>query len=112
MQLEDLKKAGLPAKPEDAKKMIDLLDRDHDGRVSFDEFQRYLCLLPAAQVWLGWSGLHPCTSAVRFASALAGLGISCCPGMLSQCHKKQQDSGRGMALRASHCRALAVPPHR
>lgn len=50
MQLEDLKKAGLPAKPEDAKKMIDLLDRDHDGRVSFDEFQRYLCLLPAAQV--------------------------------------------------------------
>ncbi|KAK9838222.1 hypothetical protein WJX84_010632 [Apatococcus fuscideae] len=48
--LEDLKKAGLPARPEDAKKMIDLLDRDHDGRVSFDEFQRYICLLPAAQV--------------------------------------------------------------
>ena len=50
VQLEDLKKAGLPACPEDARKMINLLDRNHDGRVSFEEFQRYLCLLPAAQV--------------------------------------------------------------
>ena len=50
--------------------MIDLLDRDHDGRVSFDEFQRYLCLLPAAQVWheCGWI----CTLASQGTAVLGG----------------------------------------
>ena len=48
-----LKKAGLSAaSADDAHHMINLLDKDHDGVISYDEFCRFACLLPAAQVTL------------------------------------------------------------
>ena len=45
-----LRKAGLPAQAADAGKMISMLDRDHDGVISYQEFCRFCCLLPSAQV--------------------------------------------------------------
>ncbi|KAK9813123.1 hypothetical protein WJX72_009417 [[Myrmecia] bisecta] len=47
---EDLQHAGLPAGRDDAHKMIQLLDRNKDGVITYDEFRRFVCLLPAAQV--------------------------------------------------------------
>lgn len=45
-----LRKAGLPAQAGDAGKMISMLDKDHDGIISYQEFCRFCCLLPSAQV--------------------------------------------------------------
>lgn len=34
---------------EDSARMIDLLDADHNGQISIDEFRRFVYLLPEAQ---------------------------------------------------------------
>ena len=49
-QVRVLKRAGLPAREEDAQQMINMLDKDHDGVISYQEFCRFSCLLPSAQV--------------------------------------------------------------
>ena len=57
-----LERAGVQVPPGDAGRMVALLDANRDGVVTFDEFKKYLCLLPSAQVkqnatwcWLGSS---------------------------------------------------------
>ena len=55
MQVKVLKKAGLPAKEEDAMHMVRMLDKDKDGAISFQEFMSFCCLLPAAQAGLSLS---------------------------------------------------------
>lgn len=50
LQVHVLRKAGLPAQNGDASKMISMLDKDHDGVISYQEFCRFCCLLPSAQV--------------------------------------------------------------
>lgn len=41
---------GLSVAPEEADRMIALLDGDDDGKISFSEFRRFCVLLPGAQV--------------------------------------------------------------
>jgi hypothetical protein len=45
-----LQRIGLPATDADAQKMIRLLDINGDDRISYDEFRRYVLMLPSAQV--------------------------------------------------------------
>ena len=49
--------------PDDAARMVELLDADHDGLISLDELRSFVYLLPEAQVpasplhqarWPGW----------------------------------------------------------
>ena len=53
---------GINASTADSKKMIELLDTNKDGVITFDEFKKYTSLLPAAQLksnaaycWMGSS---------------------------------------------------------
>ena len=48
--LTALRSMGFSAEKDDALKMIELLDRNHDRRVTFAEFVRFACLLPEGQV--------------------------------------------------------------
>jgi len=60
--VECMKQMGITASDSDGKRMVELLDANKDGIVSFDEFKRYCSLLPAAQLrsnaaycWMGSS---------------------------------------------------------
>lgn len=48
--LEAVKALGLAVTPSDAGAMVRLLDRDGDGRIDYDEFRRFIIMLPSAQV--------------------------------------------------------------
>ena len=48
--LAELRRIGIKARPRDARRMVQLIDEDNDGRVSAVEFRQFLQLLPAAQV--------------------------------------------------------------
>jgi hypothetical protein len=41
---------GFSAEREDALKMIQLLDRNHDKTITINEFLRFACMLPAVQL--------------------------------------------------------------
>ena len=49
-QLGVMKRGGLPASMEDCERMVGLLDGAHQGGVSFQDFTRFVALLPEAQV--------------------------------------------------------------
>jgi solute carrier family 25 phosphate transporter 23/24/25/41 len=60
--LKVMKGMGINANPSDGDKMIELLDANKDGVITFDEFKRYTSMLPAAQLrsnaaycWMGSS---------------------------------------------------------
>ena len=48
--LQALRAMGFPAKGEDARRMIELLDKSHDQCISYAEFVRFACLLPEVQL--------------------------------------------------------------
>jgi len=48
--LAELHRIGIKARWQDARRMVQLVDADGDGRVSYSEWQRFVTLLPAAQV--------------------------------------------------------------
>jgi solute carrier family 25 phosphate transporter 23/24/25/41 len=48
--LTELHRIGIKARWQDAHRMVQLIDADGDGRVSYSEWQRFVTLLPAAQV--------------------------------------------------------------
>ena len=50
VQMADLKRAGLPARQQDCERMVGMLDSSHQGGVSFQDFARFVALLPEAQV--------------------------------------------------------------
>ena len=48
--LRSLKKMGMKPKPEDARRMIQLLDVNCDHSITFQEFCRFACMLPRIQL--------------------------------------------------------------
>ena len=48
--LAELRRIGIKARRRDARRMVELIDANGDGRVSYSEWQRFVTLLPAAQV--------------------------------------------------------------
>ena len=56
-----LRALWMSVSPDDAARMIELLDTDHDGQISLDELRSFVYLLPEAQVpaLTSWPGLHP-----------------------------------------------------
>ncbi|QDZ23963.1 mitochondrial substrate carrier protein [Chloropicon primus] len=60
--VEVMEQMGIAATSTDGSRMIELLDENKDGCVTFEEFKKYTCLLPAAQLksnaaycWMGSS---------------------------------------------------------
>ena len=49
-QSKALRGMWMSVSAEDSAAMVDLLDLDHDGRISLDELRRFVYLLPEAQV--------------------------------------------------------------
>ncbi len=45
-----MRKLWMSVSTEDSQHMIDMLDVDHDNRVSMDEFRRFVYLLPESLV--------------------------------------------------------------
>lgn len=43
-------RAGLQVRDEDGARMVALLDRDASDDIDFDEFRKFVCLLPQSQV--------------------------------------------------------------
>jgi len=79
--LKAVRQLGLKAEGRDAAQMIRLLDANHDGVVSYEEFRAYLSLLPAAQLRenVGWNWLAaasdravPAPASQPFKQLLAG----------------------------------------
>ncbi len=50
MQTRAMRKLWLSVSIEDSQHMIDMLDVNHDNRVSMDEFRRFVYLLPESLV--------------------------------------------------------------
>lgn len=48
-QSKALRHMWMSVSAEDSAAMVDLLDTDHDGRISLDELRRFVYLLPEAQ---------------------------------------------------------------
>lgn len=48
--LAELRRIGIKARPRDARRMVQLIDENNDGRVSEVEWRHFVSLLPAAQV--------------------------------------------------------------
>eukprot|EP00892_Ulva_mutabilis_P000936 jgi/Ulvmu1/10843/UM007_0017.1 len=48
--LRSLRDMGMSAQPEDARRMIRLLDRNCDDAITFEEFCRFACMLPRNQI--------------------------------------------------------------
>ena len=88
--MADLKRAGLPASAADCERMVGMLDQDNQGGVSFQDFARFVALLPEAQVLLPTClrvlsrqvllPLDPCPSAQlpdpKLRAAVSGLAAS------------------------------------
>ena len=53
-----MRKLWLSVSIEDSQHMIDMLDVNHDNRVSMDEFRRFVYLLPESLVRLSAHLLH------------------------------------------------------
>mmetsp|Transcript_19590 Transcript_19590/g.42503 ORF Transcript_19590/g.42503 Transcript_19590/m.42503 type:complete len:412 (+) Transcript_19590:207-1442(+) len=49
--------AGLPTTGKDIRRLMELLDKDHNDTVSYEEFRRFACMLPSWQVEGGRSSL-------------------------------------------------------
>ena len=50
MKTRAMRKLWLSVSVEDSQHMIDMLDTNHDNRVSMDEFRRFVYLLPESLV--------------------------------------------------------------
>lgn len=50
VQTKTLRKLWMSVSSEDAERMVALLDVDHNGQISLDEFRRFVYLLPESQV--------------------------------------------------------------
>lgn len=55
VQTKALRKLWMSVSNEDAERMVGLLDADHNGQISLDEFRRFVYLLPESLV-----SLSPC----------------------------------------------------
>ena len=50
VQTKALRKLWMSVSSEDAERMVELLDADHNGQISLDEFRRFVYLLPESLV--------------------------------------------------------------
>ena len=90
--LKAVKNIGLPANEADARHMIEILDRNNDGEVTYEEFRDYLCLLPRAQLrsnatwnWLSISSDKVCSAprSQPFKSLVCGGFAGMCSRIIS-----------------------------
>ncbi len=50
--------AGLPTTGRDIRKVMDILDKDHDGTITYEEFRRWACMVPAGELGGGGTALY------------------------------------------------------